>query len=357
MLPGKEPVRGQRAAAETARQGVAVVPAAVRRPVGRGPPGTWGHGRQVDQRHHRARELVGSGGAHASAAHPRRRQATALLRDLWRHRRLQRENDGTEKRPVARRGAAAAGRHPPPPRRPRPDRARDSGDRRNALPPPLAARYVRSLPEARAGDTRMARTTGHPSPTRPRLAGRAVWGVVSRFALRGEPRMALAELLVPEFDEEMTATRRVLERVPDGKASWKPHPKSMTLGRLATLVAELPGWVVNTITRDELDIMPPGGPPPKVEALDSTARILELFDRNAKAARAALAKTSDPEFKKPWAFKVSGRTVDTSPKYTVYRRTVLNHLAHHRGQLTVYLRLNGAPVPAVYGPTADEPSF
>ena len=169
--------------------------------------------------------------------------------------------------------------------------------------------------------------------------------------------MPLAELLLPEFDEEMTATRRVLERVPDGKASWKPHPKSMTLGRLATLVAELPGWVVNTITRDELDIMQPGGPPPKFEALDSTARILELFDRNAAAARAALAKTPDAEFKKPWAFKVSGRTVATNPKFTVYRRTVLNHLVHHRGQLTVYLRLNGAAVPAVYGPTADEPNF
>jgi len=169
--------------------------------------------------------------------------------------------------------------------------------------------------------------------------------------------MPLAELLLPEFDEEMTATRRVLERVPDGKAAWKPHPKSMTLGRLATLVAELPGWVVNTITRDELDIMPPGGPPLKFEALDSTKRILELFDRNAAAARAALAKAPDAEFKKPWAFKVGGRTVATNPKFTVYRRTVLNHLVHHRGQLTVYLRLNGAPVPAVYGPTADEPNF
>jgi uncharacterized damage-inducible protein DinB len=167
----------------------------------------------------------------------------------------------------------------------------------------------------------------------------------------------LAELLMSEFDEEMTATRRVLEQVPDGKASWKPHPKSMTLGRLATLVAELPAWVVNALTLDELDIMPPGGPPPKVEALESTARILELFDRNAKAARAALAKTPDTEFKEPWTFKVAGRAVDTRPKYTVYRRTVLNHLAHHRGQLTVYLRLNDARVPAVYGPTADEPNF
>jgi len=167
----------------------------------------------------------------------------------------------------------------------------------------------------------------------------------------------LAELLLPEFDEEMTATRRVLERVPDGKSAWKPHPKSMTLGRLATLVAELPAWVVNTLTRDELDIMPPGGPPPKFEALESTARILELFDRNAVVARAALVKTPDAEFQKPWSFKVAGRTVDTRPKYTVYRRTVLNHLAHHRGQLTVYLRLNDARVPAIFGPTADEPNF
>lgn len=169
--------------------------------------------------------------------------------------------------------------------------------------------------------------------------------------------MSLTEWLVPEFDAEITATRRVLERIPDGKTSWKPHAKSMTLGRLATLIAELPGWVVNALTTDELDIMPPGGLPPKFEALASKKQILELFDRNAKAARAALAKTSDTEFKKPWVFKVGGRTVDTSPKYTVYRRTVINHLAHHRGQLTVYLRLNDAAVPAVYGPTADEPNF
>ena len=169
--------------------------------------------------------------------------------------------------------------------------------------------------------------------------------------------MPLTELLLPEFDAEMAATRRVLERVPDGKGSWKPHPKSMTLGRLATLLAELPGWAVNALTLDELDIMPPGGPPPKYEALESRSKILDLFDRNAATARAALAKASDAEFKKPWAFKVGGRTIATNPKYTVYRQTVINHLAHHRGQLTVYLRLNGAPVPAVYGPTADEPNF
>src|SRR6185312_6136525 len=109
---------------------------------------------------------------------------------------------------------------------------------------------------------------------------------------------------MPEFDAEMTATRRVLERVPDGKSSWKPHPKSMTLGRLATLVAELPAWVVNSLTLDELDIMPPGGPPPKFEALSSTKQILELFDRNAAAARAAIAQAPDAEFQKPWSFQV-----------------------------------------------------
>src|SRR4029077_6133679 len=120
-------------------------------------------------------------------------------------------------------------------------------------------------------------------------ASAAVTIPASRESLRasphdGVPQMPLAELLLPEFDEEMTATRRVLERVPDGKAAWKPHPKSMTLGRLATAGTELPGWVVNTITRDELDIMPPGGPPPKFEALDSTARLIELSRHNAPAA-------------------------------------------------------------------------
>jgi uncharacterized damage-inducible protein DinB len=167
----------------------------------------------------------------------------------------------------------------------------------------------------------------------------------------------LADLLLTEFDVEIAATRRVLERVPDGKSSWKPHPKSMTLGRLATLIAELPAWAANAVTLDEFDIAPPGAPPMRFEALESTARILELLDRNASKARAALRQTSDAEFARPWTFKVGGRAVSTEPKFTVVRRTVLNHLVHHRGQLTVYLRLNGVAVPPVYGPTADEPGF
>jgi uncharacterized damage-inducible protein DinB len=169
--------------------------------------------------------------------------------------------------------------------------------------------------------------------------------------------MAIADLLLPEFDEEMAATRRVLERVPDGKSAWRPHLKSMTLGRLATLLAQLPGWAVNVVTRDELDIAPPGGPPPEFEVLEGTARILALFDQNTAAARAVLAHAPDAEFKRSWAFKVGGRTITTHPKFTVYRRSVLNHVVHHRAQLTVYLRLNGVPVPAIYGPTADEPNF
>src|SRR5947208_13187012 len=149
--------------------------------------------------------------------------------------------------------------------------------------------------------------------------------------------MPLAEWLIPEFDEEMAATRRVLERVPDGKSAWKPHPKSMTLGRLATLIAELPAWAVHAVTLDELDIMPPGGPAPKFAALESTARILELFDRNAAAARAAIARTTDAQFTEPWAFKVAGRTANTSPNLTLYRHTLLNHLQQQPVPPTAYL--------------------
>jgi hypothetical protein len=162
--------------------------------------------------------------------------------------------------------------------------------------------------------------------------------------------------LVPEFDAEATVTRRLLERVPEGRASWKPHPKSMTLGRLATLIAELPEWARNALVRDEFDIAPPGSPPLQFPTLEPTARVLELFDRNTHAARAALVATADREFEKPWKLTFGGRLVSTDPKFAVYRRA-LNHLIHHRGQLSVYLRLNEVPVPSIYGPTADEPGL
>jgi uncharacterized damage-inducible protein DinB len=166
--------------------------------------------------------------------------------------------------------------------------------------------------------------------------------------------MSIADGLWLEFDEEMAATRRYLERVPDDRLGWKPHEKSMTLGRLATFLAELPGWIVNTLTRDELDIFPPGSPPPKWEALGSRKAILDLFERNVAAARTALQGARDPDWARPWAFKMQGKAVWTAPRSHVYRSTVMNHLVHHRAQLGVFFRLLDVPVPAVYGPSADE---
>jgi len=118
----------------------------------------------------------------------------------------------------------------------------------------------------------------------------------------------IAQTLIPEFDEEMASTRRALERVPTGKAAWKPHPKSMPLGRLATLLAELPSWALNAVTLDELDIAPPGGPPFQPVILETGKEILDLLDRNVQATRKALTATSDAEFVKPWTFKYGGRT-------------------------------------------------
>jgi len=157
----------------------------------------------------------------------------------------------------------------------------------------------------------------------------------------------IAQTLIPEFDEEMASTRRALERVPTGKAP---------LGRLATLLAELPSWALNAVTLDELDIAPPGGPPFQPVILETGKEILDLLDRNVQATRKALTATSDAEFVKPWTFKYGGRTMWTKTKRDVYRN-VLNHLVHHRGQLTVYLRMNDVPVPAIYGPSADEQGF
>lgn len=162
--------------------------------------------------------------------------------------------------------------------------------------------------------------------------------------------MSLAELMLPEFDEEMAATRRTLERVPEGKSSWKPHPKSMPLGRLATLVAEMPTWAVSVLTLDELNIPMPFVP----HILNSRAEIIALFDKNARAARAALAATRDDAWARPWTLKFGGQPAFTLPKALVYRRTTMNHLVHHRAQLTVYLRLNEVAVPGIYGPSADE---
>lgn len=165
--------------------------------------------------------------------------------------------------------------------------------------------------------------------------------------------MSFSEMLLPEFDQEMQNTRKILERVPDDKLSYQPHPKSMTLGRLATHVAELPSWATTTIDQDVLE-MQPGFKPVIAE---SRAQLLEMFDKNVATARAKIAATKDDHWQKIWTFKFAGNTMLQMPRTAVVRNVVMNHLIHHRAQLGVFLRLNDVAIPGMYGPSADEPRF
>jgi uncharacterized damage-inducible protein DinB len=166
--------------------------------------------------------------------------------------------------------------------------------------------------------------------------------------------MSLAALLLPELDAELASTRTLLGRVPEGRNDWQPHPKSMKLGRLAVHVAEVPGYIAPTFTKDRLDIAPPGAPPYVPPQLTTVAVLLELFEKNAASGRAALAATPDEAFGQPWTFLYGGKTFWTKPRLDVYRSFGLNHLVHHRAQLGVYLRLLDIPIPGMYGPSADE---
>jgi uncharacterized damage-inducible protein DinB len=165
--------------------------------------------------------------------------------------------------------------------------------------------------------------------------------------------MSLNDALLPEFDREMGATRRVLALVPDEHLAWKPHEKSMTLGQLATHLAELPAWSPRILDSPLFEMGPGAIERPSAA---SSAAILELFERHVSAARAALAARTDPEYLARWTFRKEGHDVFTLPKAAVIRTMVMNHMVHHRGQLTVYLRLLGVPLPPLYGPTADETS-
>lgn len=163
----------------------------------------------------------------------------------------------------------------------------------------------------------------------------------------------LTQSLLQELEFETPATRKTLERVPE-QLNWAPHTKSMTMGRLAQHLAEIPDWAVKAITLDELDLAPVGAAPYKPPVLSSTPQLLAEFDKNMAAAKAALAGTNDDHLMKPWSLKMGGKTVLTMPRVAVVRNFVLNHNVHHRAQLGVYLRLNNIPVPSVYGPSADE---
>jgi uncharacterized damage-inducible protein DinB len=165
----------------------------------------------------------------------------------------------------------------------------------------------------------------------------------------------LTDLFLAELEEEARITRRVLERVPEGRNDWKPHPRSMPLGYLAVLVATLPGWCAITLNQDELDLAPVNGPKPTPKEAASNAELLAMFDGAVARSRAALQATSDAHLHTSWRLLLGGHVVLEQSRLHVLRHSTFNHLAHHRGQLTVYLRLNEAHVPSIYGPTADEP--
>jgi uncharacterized damage-inducible protein DinB len=166
--------------------------------------------------------------------------------------------------------------------------------------------------------------------------------------------MSISETLLPEFDQEMASTRKLLERVPEGKLAWKPHEKSMALGRLAGHVTELPGWAIQTVRVEVLDLTPEGGPPMQAYSVRSVTEMLETFDKNVSEGRAAIAGATDEHLHKMWSLKFRGQIVLTMPRSAVLRNVVMNHLIHHRAQLGVYLRLNDVAIPGMYGPSADE---
>jgi uncharacterized damage-inducible protein DinB len=167
--------------------------------------------------------------------------------------------------------------------------------------------------------------------------------------------MAVAAALLPEFDHEMAGCRRTLERVPGDRFGFRPHPKSMTLGRLANHLASVPAWLVQAMESTQRRFVDPEDATRAPLAAETPEAVLDLFDRSVRAARAALAGASDADLEDPWTGRShDGRELFTLPRRVVYQRFILDHMIHHRAQLTVYLRLLDLPVPALYGPTADE---
>jgi len=169
--------------------------------------------------------------------------------------------------------------------------------------------------------------------------------------------MPMNESFRAQLDDEVTRTRGALQAVPEGHDDWKPHDKSMPFGRLAMLVAQMPSWVSLVIDRDELDLNPPGGGSSvDQKPLRNSRELVAAMEEGAANARTSLAKATDDHLLKTWRLLFAGKVVSEQPRHIVLRDT-FSHLAHHRGQLTVYLRMNGAPVPAIYGPSADDQRF
>ena len=169
--------------------------------------------------------------------------------------------------------------------------------------------------------------------------------------------MKLKEFFLAQLEREAASTRLALERVPEGHNDWKPHPKSMALGYLAALVATMPAWIVSMVNDDEFDMR--GAAAERFKPLEWTSRnqLLAALDRAVSEARESLESTNDEHLLTTWRFLVGGQMVSESPRHVMIAESVFSHLAHHRGQLTVYLRLNQSSVPALYGPSADEGRF
>lgn len=168
--------------------------------------------------------------------------------------------------------------------------------------------------------------------------------------------MKLTEFFLSELDREVERSRRALEQVPDGKYQWKPHDKSMIFGYLAEMVATIPTWLAMAITRDELDIAPTNGSTMKQAPKETSAALLDALDKSAAEARSALENTTEEHLMTSWRLLAGGKVVMETPRYEVIQDSI-NHWAHHRGQMTVYLRLMGAKVPSIYGPSADDSRF
>jgi uncharacterized damage-inducible protein DinB len=166
--------------------------------------------------------------------------------------------------------------------------------------------------------------------------------------------MELKTYFLAQLESEVAASRKAIERVPEGRNDWKPHPKSMELGYLAALVASMPGWAEFMIDRDELDLQAPANAGFKTKAVGTRAELLRLLDEGSAKSRKALHNTTEEHLMKPWRLVMFGQVMTEGPRYLMLMNGMFSHRAHHRGQLTVYLRLNEAAVPAMYGPSADE---
>ncbi len=168
--------------------------------------------------------------------------------------------------------------------------------------------------------------------------------------------MNIKEYLLAELNREVERSRAALKQVPENKSDWKPHEKSMQFGYLANMVATIPMWITMQINQNELDVAPKDGGKFEMKPLNTSADYVEALDKAAAGAREAFEKTSDEHLQTNWQLKAGGNVVMEAPRYEMIQDSLL-HLAHHRGQMTVYLRLMGAKVPAIYGPSADDKEF